>query len=126
MINVIPEGWTSERHFGDSDFDLNDFEAEIWYRMPDEIDIDVYEELSNEGKGALLLNLGLDPDEIEEYVNWLEEDDKYIYKFAAKDYPGCSLINTWVAVSIPFSEAFLYALIIRLLLGKKGKTDLLL
>jgi len=63
----------------------------------------------------------LDPDEIEEYVNWLEEDDKYIYKSAAKDYPGCSLINTWVAVSIPFSEAFLYALIIRLLLGKKER-----
>ena len=119
--NVIPEGWTLERHFGDSDFDLDDFEAEIWQCMPDAIDMDVYEELSNEGKGALLTNLGFDPDEIEEYVDWLEEDDKYIYKFAAKDYPGCGLTNTWIAVSIPFSEAFLYALIIRLLLGKKER-----
>ena len=27
---VIPEGWTLEHHFGDSDFDLDAFEMKIW------------------------------------------------------------------------------------------------
>ena len=119
--NVIPEGWTRERHFGDSDFDLDDFETLIWDVLPEEIDLDVYEELSSEGKGMLLNNFGLDPDDVEEYVEWLEEDDRYLYKFAAKDYPGCGTVNTWISVSIPFAEAFLYALIIQLLLQKKDR-----
>ena len=64
---------------------------------------------------------GFDDDEIEEYTDWLREDEQYTYKHAAKDYPGCSNENTWVSVKIPFSEAFLYALIIQLILTKKDQ-----
>lgn len=118
---IIPEGWTREHHFGNNDFDLDIFELEILNTLPEEIDSDVYNELSNEGKGILLKNLGLDEDDVDEYVEWLNDDDRYIYRFAAKDYPGCGFTNTWLAGSIPFPDAILYALIIQLLIHKKDQ-----
>ena len=118
---VIPEGWTLEHHFGDSDFDLDAFEMKIWEALPEELDIDFYEDLSIDSKAKLLSLYGFDDDEIEEYTDWLSEDEQYTYKHAAKDYPGCSNENTWVSVKIPFPEAFLYALIIQLILTKKDQ-----
>ena len=118
---VIPEGWTLEHHFGDSDFDLDAFEMKIWEALPEELDIDFYEDLSIDSKAKLLSLYGFDDDEIEEYTDWLREDEQYTYKHAAKDYPGCSNENTWISVKIPFPEAFLYALIIQLILAKKDQ-----
>ena len=83
-----------------------------------DMDPDEFEELDEDKQMDLLSDPDLDPEEVDEYLNWLHRGPSY--RFRREDYPEASETATCLQFRIPFAEGVLYAFVIETLLAHRG------
>ena len=124
---IAPEGQENRvrrRSSGDEQDDTNltdglnieFFEDRILLNLPEEIEWETFEDMDEEEKMDLLIDLGFDYDDCELYLQAAEEAEKYL--FSRKKVPHFTGYNSYLSLSLPLSEAIFYALILRELLPK--------